>query len=155
MKISVSKDFGTAKKPVLPLVPKTTTVNKKEDFAQVDLLSNPTDADWTKVKFAFKVLEGETETAREIIQWMHNVERAFAGLNSNSGTLCKQMMQQFARGSALSGLNARAAQLAAPARLQAVARARTPWTMMTEQTLLELMDSQRIQSHVFWKNAVK
>jgi len=26
MKISVSKDFGTAKKPVLPLVPETTNV---------------------------------------------------------------------------------------------------------------------------------
>jgi len=64
MKIFVSKDVGTAKKPVLPLAPKTTTVNKKEDLAQVDLLSNPTDANSTKVKFAFKVLEGGTETAR-------------------------------------------------------------------------------------------
>jgi len=70
MKISVFKDFGTAKKPVLPLVPETSTVNKKEDLAQVDLLSNPVDAKSTKVKFAFKILEGGTEMAREVIQWM-------------------------------------------------------------------------------------
>jgi len=102
MKISVSKDFGTAKKPVLPLVPKTTTVNKKEDLAQVDLTQ--------------LILEGGTETAREVIQWMQNVERAFAELNSNTGTLREQMMQPFARGSALSGFNANATQLATPTR---------------------------------------
>ena len=104
MKVTVTKDFGTAKKPVLPLVPETTTVNKKEDLAQVDLFSNPADANSTKVKFAFKILEGGTETAREVIQWMQNAERAFAGLNSNTGTFRKQMMQQFARGSACSTL---------------------------------------------------
>jgi len=74
MKISVSKDFRTAKKPVLPLAPETTSVNKKEDIAQVDLLSNPTDANSTKVKFTFKVSEGGVETARKVIQWMQNVE---------------------------------------------------------------------------------
>jgi len=94
MKTSVSKDFGTAKKPVLPLVPETTSVNKEEDLAQVDLLSNPADAGLTKVSFAFKNSEGGTEMAREVIQWMQNVERVFAGLNSNAGTLRKQMMQQ-------------------------------------------------------------
>jgi len=123
MKISVTKDIGTAKKPVLPLVPEMTTVIKKEDLVQVDLLSNPTDAYLTKVKFTFKILEGGTETAHEVIQWMQNVERAFAGLNSSTGTLRKQMMQQFARGSALSGFNASMTQLATPTRLQAVARA--------------------------------
>jgi len=116
MKISVTKDFGTAKKRVLPLVPERTTVIKKEDLAQVDLLSNPTDANSTKVKFAFKILEGGTETAREVIQWMQNVERAFTGLNSNTGTLHRQMMQQFARGSALSGFNASVTHLATPTR---------------------------------------
>jgi len=105
MKITVSKDFGTAKKPVLPLVPEPSIVNKKEDLAQIDLLSDPTDANSTKVKFAFKILEGGTEMAREIIQWFQNVERAFAGLNSNTGTLQRQMIQQFACGSALSGFN--------------------------------------------------
>jgi len=34
MKITVSKDFGTAETPVLPLVPEPTTVNKKEDLAE-------------------------------------------------------------------------------------------------------------------------
>jgi len=57
-------------------------VNKKEDLAQVDLFSNPADANSTKVKFAFKMLEGGTKRAREVIQWMQNVERAFTGLNS-------------------------------------------------------------------------
>jgi len=74
MKISLTKDFGTAKKPVLPLVPETMTVIKKEDLAQVNLLSNPADANSAKVKFAFKILEGGTETAREVIQWTQNVE---------------------------------------------------------------------------------
>ena len=60
MKVTVTKDFGTAKKPVLPLVPEPTTVSKKEDLAQVDLFSNPADANSTKVKFAFKILEGGT-----------------------------------------------------------------------------------------------
>jgi hypothetical protein len=124
MKVTVTKDFGTAKKPVLPLVPETTAVLKKEDLAQVDLFSNPADNTSTKVKFAFKILEGGTETAREIIQWMQNVERAFTGLNSNTGTLRKQMMQQFARGSALSGFNAAVTQLAPPTRMQAASRNR-------------------------------
>jgi len=121
MKLTASKDFGTAKKPVLPLVPEPSTVNKKEDLAQIDLLSDPTDANSTKVKFAFKILEGGTETAREIIQWFQNVERAFTGLNSNTGTLRRQMIQQFARGSALSGFNSGVAQLAPPTGAQAVA----------------------------------
>jgi len=120
----VSKDVGTAKKPVLPLVPETTTVNKKEDLAQINLLSDPTDANSAKVKFAFKILEIGTETAREILQWMQNVERAFTGLNSNTGTLRRQMIQQFAvfaRGSALSGFNPGVAQLATPpTRVQAI-----------------------------------
>jgi len=123
MKVVVTKDFGTAKKPVLPLVPETTAVLKKEDLAQVDLFSDPADVNSTKVKFAFKMLEGGTETAREIIQWMQNVERAFIGLNSTTGTLRKQMMQQFARGSALSGFNAAVTQLAPPTRATAVATA--------------------------------
>jgi len=123
MKVVVTKDFGTAKKPVLPLVPETTAVLKKEDLAQVDLFSNPADNTSTKVKFAFKTLEGGTETAREIIQWMQNVERAFIGLNSNTGTLRMQMMQQFARGSALSGFNASVAQLAPPTVATAIASA--------------------------------
>ena len=69
------------------------------------------------------MLEGGTETAREVLQWMQNVERAFTGLNCNTGTLRKQMMQQFARGSALSGFNASVTQLAPPTRMQAVATA--------------------------------
>jgi len=103
----VSKDFGTAKKPVLPSVPEPTVLNKKEDLGQVDLFSDPTGPNSRKVKFAFKVLEGgHGETAREIIQWFQNVERAFAGLNSNNGLLRSQMIQQFAHGSASSGFNA-------------------------------------------------
>jgi len=97
---------------VLPLVPEPTTVNKKEDLAQVDLLSDPTDADLTKVKFVFKALEGGTETAHEIIQLFQTVDRAFAGLNST---------QQ--HGSASNGFNAGTSQLAEPARLQAIAAA--------------------------------
>jgi len=44
MKVSVSKDFGNNRKPVLPLVPEPTVLIKKWDLAQVDLLSDPTDA---------------------------------------------------------------------------------------------------------------
>jgi len=40
MKVTASKDFGNPKKPLLPLVPEPVTVTKKEDLAQVDLLSN-------------------------------------------------------------------------------------------------------------------
>jgi len=87
MKVSVSKDFGNNRKHVLPLVPEPTTVNKKEDIASVNLLSNPADAGLTKVKLTFKMLEGGTKTPREIIELFHNVERAFAGLNCNTGTL--------------------------------------------------------------------
>jgi len=66
--------------------------------------------------------------AREVIQWMQNVEQAFAGLNSNTGTLRKQMMQQFARGSVFGGFNASGTQLATPTRLQAVANAQAAVT---------------------------
>ena len=117
MKVSVSKDFGTNRKAILPLVPEPTTVHKKEDLAQVDLLSDPADANSTKVKFAFKILKGGNgETARDVIQWFINVERAFAGLNSNDGQLRYQMIQQFAAGSALSGFNHNVQVLAGPAR---------------------------------------
>jgi len=51
------------------------------------------------------------------------MERAFTGLNSNTGTLHGQMIQQFAIGSALSGFNSGVAQLAPPTRAQAVATA--------------------------------
>jgi len=124
MKVSVSKDFGTNRKPMLPLVPEPTTVLRKEDFAQVDLLSDPTDANSTKVKFAFKVLKGGNgETACEVIQWFINVEQAFTGLNSNNGQLRYQMLQQFACGSALSGFNHNVLVQATPARPALVATA--------------------------------
>jgi len=124
VKISVSKDFGTNRKAVLPLVPEPTTVLKKEDLAQVDLLSDPTDPNSTKVKFAFKILKGGNgETARDVIQWFMNVERAIAGLNSNNGQLRYQMIQQFAAGSALSGFNHNVQVLAGPARAALIATA--------------------------------
>jgi len=59
MKITATKDFGNTKnnKVVLPLVPEPTeTATKKEDLATVDLCSDPTDTDSTKVRFAFKTL---------------------------------------------------------------------------------------------------
>jgi len=124
MKVSVSKDFGTNRKAILPLVPEPTTVNKKEDLAQVDLLSNPADPNSTKVKFAFKILKGGNgETARDLIQWFINMEQAFAGLNSNNGQLRYQMIQQFTAGSALSGFNHNVLVLAGPARAQLIATA--------------------------------
>jgi len=124
MKVSVSKDFGTNRKPALPLVPEPTTVLKKEDLVQVDLLSDPADANSTKVKFAFKILKGGNgETTRDVIQWFINVERAFTGLNSNNGQLCYQMLQQFASGSALSGFNHNTLVQAAPPRATLVATA--------------------------------
>ena len=129
MKVSVSKDFGTNRKALLPLVPEPTTVLKKEDLAQVDLLSDPTDPNSTKVKFAFKILKGGNgEAARDVIQWFMNVERAFAGLNSNNGQLRYQMIQQFAAGSALSGFNHNAQVLAAPARAALIATAQAAVT---------------------------
>jgi len=54
MKVSVSKDFGTNRKAILPFVPEPTTVLKKEDLAQVDLLGDPTEPNSTKVKFSFR-----------------------------------------------------------------------------------------------------
>jgi len=109
---------------VLPLVPEPTVLIKKEDLTQVDLLSDPADLNSTKVKFAFKILKGgHGEAAHEIIQWFVNVERAFAGLNSNNGLLRYQMIQQFANGSALSGFNSSVLALATPARLRMVAAA--------------------------------
>jgi len=75
MKVSVSKDFGTNRKPMLPLVPEPTAVLKKEDLVQVDLLIDPTDPNSTKVKFVFKILKGGNgEIARDAIQWFINVE---------------------------------------------------------------------------------
>jgi len=124
MKVSMSKDFGTNRKAILPLVPEPSTVVKKKDLAQVDLLSDPADPNSTKVKFAFKILKGGNgETARDVIQWFTNVKRAFAGLNSNNGQLCYQMIQQFAAGSALSGFNHNVLVPAGPARAALIATA--------------------------------
>jgi len=100
------KEFRTNGKSVLPLVPQRTTMNKKEDLAQVDLISNPANVKWTKVNFVFEILEDGTETPHEIIHWFQNGERVFTGLKTNAGTLRKKMTQQFACWSVLSGFNA-------------------------------------------------
>jgi len=109
---------------MLPLVPEPTTVPRREDLTQVDPLSDPTDTNSTKVKFAFKILRrGNGKIARDAIQWFINVERAFAGLISNNGQLRYQMLQQFACGSALSGFNHNVPVQAAPAEAELVATA--------------------------------
>jgi len=114
MKITATKDFGNTKnnKIVLPLVPEPTeTATKKEDLATVDLYSDPTDTDSTKVRFSFKTLNGSAESPRELIDWRKKVERAFTGLNSTTGLLQHQMMQQFCRGTALGTYNSNVNQL--------------------------------------------
>jgi len=116
MKITTTTDFGNSKnnKIVLPLVPEPTeTVTKKEDLATVDLYSDPTDTDSTKVRFSFKTLNGSAESPRELIELCKNFERAFTGLNSTTGLLQHQMMQQFCRGTgtALSTYNSNVTQL--------------------------------------------
>jgi hypothetical protein len=108
MKITASKDFGTAKKPLLPLVPEPTKIVRKEDLTSFEIRTVPTDGNSTKVKLTFKVLHG-SESTREIIQWRTNVDRALVGLNSTTGTDQHHMMQQFARGTALSTYNANVA----------------------------------------------
>jgi len=106
MKVTVPKEFGnTAKKPVLPLVPEEVKINRKEDLTSLILRSDPTRADSATVKFSFKILEGVEESPREIIQWRLNIGRAFTGLDSNTGTLQHQMMQQFTRGTAQGNYN--------------------------------------------------
>ena len=109
MKIAATKDFGTSfstqKKPLLPLVPEPTPINKKEDLVQIDLFSDPADHNSTKVKFAFKILDGNMEAPREVIQWRRNVDRALVGLDLTTGTSQHQMVQQFCRGSGLSTYN--------------------------------------------------
>jgi len=78
------------------------TATEKEDLATVDLYSDPTDADSTKVCFAFKTLNGSAESPRDVIDWRKHVQRAFTGINSATGSLQHQMMQQFCRGTTLS-----------------------------------------------------
>jgi len=116
MKITATKDFGNTKnnKIVLLLVPEPTeTATKKEDLATVNLYSDPTDTDSTKVRFAFKTLNGSAESPRDLIDWCKNIERAFTGLNSTSTTwlLQHQMMQQFCWGTALGTYNSNVNQL--------------------------------------------
>ena len=107
MKVSVPNDYGTKNKNkiVLPLVPEQVEVAAKADLAQVDLLSDPNDTTSTKVKFAFKIIEGAVNPPREVLQWRRNVERAFVGLSCTTGTAQHQMVQQFCRGTALSTYN--------------------------------------------------
>jgi len=114
MKITATKDFGNIKnnKIDLPLIPEPMeTVTKKEDLATVDLYSDPMDTDSTKVHFSFKTLNGSAESPRDLIEWRKNVERAFTGLNSTTGLLQHQMMQQFCRGTVLSTYNSNVNQL--------------------------------------------
>jgi len=56
-------------------------------------------------------LNGSAESPRELIDWRKNVERAFTGLNSTTGLLQHQMMQQFCRGTALGTYNSNVNQL--------------------------------------------
>jgi len=89
----------------------TETATKKEDLATVNLYSDPTDTDSSKVRFSFKTLNGSAEYPRELIDWRKNIERAFTGLNSTTGLLQHQIMQQFCRGTALGTYNSNVNQL--------------------------------------------
>jgi len=114
MKITATKDFGNTKNNiiVLPLVPELTeTSTKKEDLVTVNLYSDPTDTDSTKVHFSFKTLNGSVESPQELIDWRKNIERAFTGLNSTTRLLQHQMMQQFSQGTALGTYNSNVNQL--------------------------------------------
>ena len=104
MKITTTKDFGSAKKPLLPLVPEPVEIQRKDQLTTLEILSDPTQAGSPKVKFTFKMLHGN-ETPREMIQWRVNVTRALVGLNSITGTAQDQMIKQFCRGSGLSNYN--------------------------------------------------
>jgi len=106
MKVTATKDFGaTTKKPLLPLVPEPTTISKKEDLATLDLLTDPTNVDSVKIKFAFKRLTGGGELPRQVIQWRANVERALNGLHDATGLTHYQLVQQFCNGTALATFN--------------------------------------------------
>jgi len=78
IKLATAKEFGNSKsKVVLPLVPKSTNVAKKEDLLQLKLFGNPTRAHSMKVCFAFEMLEGAACSPPEVIQWCKNLERTF------------------------------------------------------------------------------
>ena len=104
MKITASKDFGTNRKPLLPLIPEPTKVPRKEELTTLELRTVPADPNSVKVKFTFKVLCG-SENTREIIQWCINVDRALIGVEADTGTAQNHMMQQFTRGTALGTYN--------------------------------------------------
>lgn len=103
MKVVVrSNEFGSnGKKPLLPLVPEPITVAKKEELAQVEVHTDPTDNTSLKIKYAFKKLNG-AETPREIIVWRRHVIHVFKGMILTTGTTQNQMMKQFVTSAALS-----------------------------------------------------
>jgi len=71
--------------------------------------------------------------------------QAFTGLNSTTGTLHRQLIQPLACGSALSGFNAGIAQLAEPARLQAIATAQAA---VKSNDGTDLVQARRLAAHL-------
>jgi hypothetical protein len=104
MKIIASKDFGSAKKPLLPLVPEPVEIHRKDELTTLEILSDPADAGSPKVKLTFKMLHGN-ESPRELINWRVNVERALIGLNNTTGTTQDQMVKQFCKSTGLTLFN--------------------------------------------------
>jgi len=113
MKIFAPQAFSTAHKPLLPFVPETIEITKKEDVSEVDLLSN---RQHVFIVWMLAFLDAVTSTShchllsdpadlnftepREVLQLCHEIEHTFIGLNNGTGNAQHQMMQQFAAGSA-------------------------------------------------------
>jgi len=80
----------------------------------------------------------------EKFEWFRNVEGAFVGLNCATRTLHKQMIQQFAHGSALSGFNAALAPIATKAREKVIKAAQAAVTADTQAGAPDATDTARL-----------
>jgi len=69
-------------------------------------------------------LEGDHETARKILEWRRNVERALTGLDLNvNGLSSYNMCKQFMRGSTLSSFIAKAGTILVDKKAEAIVAA--------------------------------
>ena len=91
---------GSKNAALLPLVPEETIPLTKENSVGLLLSTNPANADAPKYKKQVRILKGEGEDVRTIIDWHSDVNSSFNGLGLDDATSQDRMLGTMLAGTA-------------------------------------------------------
>ena len=75
MKIVAIQEFrNTKEKPLLPLIAEPIKLKGKECLTQIEISAVPGNANAAKVKLSVRILEGHSESPREVIAWCKQLD---------------------------------------------------------------------------------